>query len=111
MSGIELRAESDHHDRVRVAMETMRATTVTLIDKFQVDFIEGKQNQYVDDAGPDHNMGLAMARHGDERLDDLAARDIPLFFGRLWLDSGEDYQRTCGSRSPTGDASASREAD
>jgi DNA helicase IV len=88
---IELRAEIDHHDRVRAAMETMRTTTVTLTDKFQVDFIEGTQNRYADDAGPDHNMGFAMARHSGERLDDLAARDIPLFFGRLWLDSSEDY--------------------
>jgi len=91
VSEIELRAEIDHHDRVRAAMETMRNTTVTLTDKFQVDFIEGKQNRYADDAGPDHNMGFAMARHSVERLDDLAARDIPLFFGRLWLDSGDDY--------------------
>ena len=91
MSEIELRAEIDHHDRARAAMETMRTTTVTLTDKFQLDFIEGKQNRYADDAGPDHNMGFAMARHSDERLEDLAARDIPLFFGRLWLDSGDDY--------------------
>jgi DNA helicase IV len=91
VSEIELCAEIDHHARVRAAMATMRNTTVTLIDKFQTDFIEGKKNRYADDAGPDHNMGFAMARHGDERLDDLAARDIPLFFGRLWLESGEDY--------------------
>jgi DNA helicase IV len=91
VSEIELRAEIDHHDRVRAAMETMRNTTVGLMGAFQRDFIEGKQNRYADDAGPDHNMGFAMARHGGERLDDLAARDIPLFFGRLWLDSGEDY--------------------
>jgi DNA helicase IV len=91
VSEIELRAETDHHDRVRAAMETMRTTTVTLTDKFQVDFIEGKQNRYADDAGPDHNMGFAMARHSGERLEELAARDVPLFFGRLWLDSGEDY--------------------
>ncbi|GAB2731490.1 HelD family protein [Nocardioides pakistanensis] len=91
MSEIELRAEIDHHDRARTAMETMRNTTVTLTDKFQVDFIEAKQNRYADDAGPDHNMGFAMARHSGERLDDLAARDIPLFFGRIWLDSGDDY--------------------
>jgi DNA helicase IV len=91
VSEIELRAEIDHHDRVRAAMATMRNTTVDLMGAFHRDFIEGKQNRYADDAGPDHNMGFAMARHGDERLDDLAARDIPLFFARLWLDSGEDY--------------------
>ena len=91
MSEIELRAEIDHHKRVRAAMESMRNTTVTLVDRFQTDFIEGKQNRYADDAGPDHNMGFAMARHSDQRLEDLAARDIPLFFGRLWLDTGDDY--------------------
>jgi DNA helicase IV len=91
VSETELHAETDHHDRVRAAMETMRTMTVTLTDKFQVDFIEGKQNRYADDAGPDHNMGFAMARHSGERLEDLAARDVPLFFGRLWLDSGEHY--------------------
>jgi DNA helicase IV len=91
VSEIELRAETDHHDRVRAAMATMRNTTVDLMGAFQRDFIEGKQNRYADDAGPDHNMGFAMARHSGERLDDLAARDIPLFFGRLWLDSGENY--------------------
>ena len=91
MSEIELRAEIDHHGRVRAAMVTMRNTTVTLVDRFQTDFIEGKQNRYADDAGPDHNMGFAMARHSDERLEDLATRDLPLFFGRLWMDTGEDY--------------------
>jgi DNA helicase IV len=88
---IELRAETDHHNRVHEAMRTMRRTTAGLMGAFERDFIEGKQNRYADDAGPDHNMGFAMARHGEERLDDLADRDIPLFFGRLWLDSGEDY--------------------
>ncbi|WP_460866051.1 HelD family protein [Nocardioides pakistanensis] len=76
---------------MRRAMGSMRETTVVLRDKYQLDFVEGKQNRYADDAGPDHNMGFAMARHSDQRLDDLLARDIPLFFGRLWLDSDEDY--------------------
>ncbi|MFZ5847289.1 MAG: HelD family protein [Actinomycetota bacterium] len=88
---MELRAEIEHHDRVREAMAAMRHTTVGLLGAFERDFVEGKQNRYADDAGPDHNMGFAMARHSDERLDDLADRDNPLFFGRLWLDSGDDY--------------------
>jgi hypothetical protein len=60
VSEIELRAEIDHHDRVRAAMDAMRNPTVTLIDKFQVDFVEGKRNRYADDAGPDHNMGFTI---------------------------------------------------
>jgi hypothetical protein len=58
-------------------MESMRRTTVGLMGAFGRDFIEGKQNRYADDAGSDHNMGFAMARHGEGRLEDLAGRDVP----------------------------------
>lgn len=32
-----------------------------------------------------------MGQYRAARLDDLADRGGPLFFGRIWLDSGEDY--------------------
>ncbi|WP_345043894.1 AAA family ATPase [Georgenia daeguensis] len=87
----ELRAEVDHHDRVRAAMGAMRRTTIDLVAGFRSDFIEGKANRFAHDGGPDHNLGSAMARYRDDRLENLADRDIPLFFGRLWLDTGQDY--------------------
>jgi DNA helicase IV len=91
LSEIELRAELDHHDRVRAAMAAMRRTTVELLGRYESDFVESRRNRRPGDARPDHNMGFAMARHAGERLEDLADRDTPLFFGRVWLDSEESY--------------------
>jgi DNA helicase IV len=91
VSEIELRAELEHHDRVRSAMATMRNTTVQLLGRYESDFVESRRNRRPGDARPDHNMGFAMAWHSAARLDDLADRDVPLFFGRLWLDSGESF--------------------
>lgn len=91
MSELELRAEIDHHDRVREVVAAMRGSTVARMDRFQADFIESKQNRYADDAGPDHNLGQAMAKRGRERLLELAERDVPMFFGRLWFEAGSDY--------------------
>ncbi|WP_211659238.1 HelD family protein [Phytoactinopolyspora halophila] len=91
MSEPELRAEIDHHDRVRDAVAAMRQSTIARLDKFEADFIESTRNLYAEDVGPDHNLGHAMARRGEERLRELAERDVPIFFGRLWFDSGVDY--------------------
>ncbi|PSL06824.1 Rep family ATP-dependent DNA helicase [Haloactinopolyspora alba] len=91
MSEAELRAEIDHHDRVRDVVATMRESTVARLEKFEADFVESKQNRFAHDGGPDHNMGQAMAKRGEERLRKLADRDVPMFFGRLWFDSGADY--------------------
>lgn len=88
----ELRAELDHHDRVRAAILAMRRTTRDVIDEFAEDYAEGRRNRRPGDARPDHHHAFAMAQLRAKRLDDLADRDdLPLFFGRLWLDSGEDY--------------------
>lgn len=87
----ELRAERAHHDRVRSAMAGMRRTTEGLAEHYAQDFAESRRNRRPGDARPDHNMGFAMSQFRAARLDDLVDRDLPLFFGRLWLDSGEDY--------------------
>ena len=91
MSEIELRAELAHHDRVRTAMQAMRRTTADLMSSFADDFAESRRNRRPGDARPDHNLGFAMALHREDRLYDLRDRDLPLFFGRLWLETGEDY--------------------
>jgi DNA helicase IV len=91
VSEVELRAEVDYDARVRAAIAAMRRATMDAVDAFEADFLEGKKNRFADDAGPDHSLGFAMRQYADVRLLDLVDRDIPLFFGRLWLDSGEDY--------------------
>ncbi|MEX2291554.1 MAG: 3'-5' exonuclease [Mycobacteriales bacterium] len=64
---------------------------VDVVDGFHADFEEGKKNRFAHDAGPDYLLGVAMADYRIARLEGLADLDVPLFFGRLWLDSGEDY--------------------
>jgi hypothetical protein len=91
VSEAELRAESDFHDRIRAAIAAMRRSAVDLVADFHADFLEGKQNRFAHDGGPDHNLGRAMADYRVHRLEGLADRDLPQFFGRMWLDSGEDY--------------------
>ena len=91
MSDRDLSTEAHFHHRARAAMATMRSTTAGLMDTFEDGVVEARKNRFADDAGPDHHLGFAMAQHGGQRLEDLADRDVPLFFGRLWLDSGEDY--------------------
>lgn len=86
-----LYAERLHHERVRAAMATMRRTVADLAEHYAEDFAESRRNRRPGDARPDHNMGFAMAQYRAARLDDLVDRDLPLFFGRLWLESGEDY--------------------
>ena len=91
MTQAELCAETEHHDRARAAMATMRRATAGVMGAYEADFVEGRRNRFADDAGPDHAMGHAMAAYGGHRLESLVEKDLPLFFGRLWLDSGEDY--------------------
>ena len=91
LSDSELIAEVNHHGRARATTAAMRSTTATLMSSFERDFIESRRNRRPGDARPDHNMGRAMANFGAQRLEDLAGTDLPLFFARLWLDSGEDY--------------------
>lgn len=91
MSESELRAGLDHHDRVRAAMAAMHRTTADLTTKARGDYMESRRNRRPGDAKPDQNMGHAMAQYRAFRLEDLAAQEGPLFFGRLWLDSGEQY--------------------
>jgi DNA helicase IV len=68
----------------------MRRSAADVVEDFSADFEEGKQNRFAGDAGPDHLLGVAMAAYRTTRLDGPADQDLPLFFGRLWLDSGED---------------------
>jgi DNA helicase IV len=91
VSDHELAAEAAHHDRVRRALEAMQSSTRQLMADYAADFAESRRNRRPGDARPDHNLGVGMARHREERLDALAVADSPLFFGRVWLDSGEDY--------------------
>lgn len=86
-----LRGEIAYHARVRAAIAAMRRSAVDVVDDFHADFEEGKKNRFADDAGPDHHLGVAMAHYRLTRLEGLTDQDVPLFFGRVWLDSGEDY--------------------
>lgn len=91
MSVDPLRSEQLFHERVRAAMAAMQSTVEELSEHFAKDFAESRRNRRPGDARPDHNMGFAMAQYRAARLDDLLDRDLPMFFGRLWLDSGEDF--------------------
>ncbi len=92
MGDNQLRAELDYQDRARSAIAAMRRTTRDVMDEFAQDYAEGRRNRRPGDARPDHHHAFAMAQLRASRLEDLADREhLPLFFGRLWLDSGEDY--------------------
>ncbi|WP_025273532.1 HelD family protein [Haloglycomyces albus] len=92
MSEAELRAEIDFHEQVREAIASMRTTTADLLEQYEDEFNEGKENRFDGDKGPDKHLGFSMARQSTERLADLADRDVAYFFGRLWFDDGEDYR-------------------
>jgi DNA helicase IV len=83
--------EVAYTERVRAALGEMRRSAAEVVADFHADFEEGKKNRFADDAGRDHHLGVAMAGYRLARLDGLADQDAPPFFGRLWLDSGEDY--------------------
>ncbi|WP_408611106.1 HelD family protein [Glycomyces xiaoerkulensis] len=72
-------------------MTSMHRDTAGLIEGFESEFEEGKQNRFEGDKGPDKHLGFSMANFGADRMADLAVREVALFFGRLWFDSGEDY--------------------
>lgn len=83
--------EVAYHDRVRAAIGVMRRSAIDVVDEFHSDFEEGKKNRFAHDGGPDHHLAVAMADYRIARLEGLSDHDVPLFFGRLWLGSGEDY--------------------
>ncbi|CAB4731714.1 unannotated protein [freshwater metagenome] len=85
-------AEEKHHLEVaRAALGSMLANAAELAAAYQDDFEESRRNRRPGDARPDHNMGFAMSQYRARRLEDLADDDVPLFFGRLWTDEGEDH--------------------
>ncbi|GAB3224929.1 ATPase AAA [Glycomyces halotolerans] len=88
----ELRAEIDHHERARAAMDDMRRATAGTYERHETEFNIGNSGGKGDgDKGPDKELAYAMAKYTTSRMSDLTERDIALFFGRLWFDSGEDY--------------------
>lgn len=87
----DLADEIAYHARVRAAIAAMRRSAVDVVQDFHADFEEGKKNRFAHDGGPDHHLAVAMADYRTARLEGLADQDAPLFFGRLWLDAGEDY--------------------
>ncbi len=91
MSEDELSAEVAHHERVRAAVRQMRDTTAGLMHGYAEDFSESRRNRRPGDARPDHNAGFAMSQYRARRLEELDDSGLPLFFGRLWLETGEDY--------------------
>lgn len=87
----DLQVERDHHERVRAAMATMHETATELTAAYHREYMQSKENRRPGDAKPDQNLGFAMAQFRARRLEGLADTGGPLFFGRLWLDSGESY--------------------
>lgn len=85
-------AEEEHHLEVaRAALGSMLANATELAAAYQDDFEESRRNRRPGDARPDHHMGFAMSQYRARRLEELADDDVPLFFGRLWTDEGEDH--------------------
>lgn len=91
MTEADLRAERAHHDRARTALVAMHDQHSALMAGFAADFAESRRNRRPGDARPDHNAGVAMARHREARAEALRLDDVPLFFGRIRTDAGEDH--------------------
>ncbi|PRY61190.1 HelD family protein [Glycomyces artemisiae] len=91
MSETELQAEIDHHERARAAMAAMRELTEGIHNIYSGDFDESTRNLGLGDVRSDHLFGWAMANYTVPRLADLTDRGIALFFGRIWMDDGEDF--------------------
>ncbi|MCH7232961.1 AAA family ATPase [Glycomyces sp. L485] len=91
MSEAELTAEIDYHERARAHMAEMLRTTADTYDRHEAEFNEGNRGGGGGDVGPDKELAFAMARYTTGRMKDLTDRDIALFFGRIWFDSGEQY--------------------
>ncbi|MEU6858464.1 AAA family ATPase [Glycomyces sp. NPDC046736] len=88
----ELQAEIDHHERARGYMAAMRAGTANIHSLHSEDFGRNAEGGSGDgDVGPDKHLGWAMANYTVARMADLNDRDIALFFGRIWMDDGEDF--------------------
>ncbi|SDL37926.1 DNA helicase IV [Glycomyces sambucus] len=91
MSEAELRAEIAHHEHARALMAAMRDLTEAIHRTYAGDFDESGKNLGIGDVGSDQHFGWAMANYTVPRLADLTDRDIALFFGRIWMDDGEDF--------------------
>ncbi|MEV3935508.1 AAA family ATPase [Glycomyces sp. NPDC049804] len=87
----ELQAELDHHEHARAQMAVMRDLTEGIHKLYAGDFDESTRNLGLGDVRSDHLFGWAMANYTVPRLADLADRDIAIFFGRIWMDDGEDF--------------------
>ncbi|GAA2142237.1 HelD family protein [Glycomyces algeriensis] len=91
MSESELQAELEHHEHARAQMAAMRDLTEGIHRIYSGDFNESTKNLGLGDVRSDHLFGWAMANYTVPRLADLTDRDIALFFGRIWMDDGEDF--------------------
>ncbi|MFB9658220.1 HelD family protein [Glycomyces mayteni] len=72
-------------------MARMRDLTEGIHDIYSGDFDESAKNLGLGDVRSDHLFGWAMANYTKPRLADLTDRGIALFFGRIWMDDGEDF--------------------
>jgi DNA helicase IV len=84
-------AELAHHERARTYMAAMRATTEAIHRTYAGEVDESGKNLGIGDVGIDQHFGWVMANYTVPRLADLTDRDIALFFGRIWMDDGEDF--------------------
>nr|WP_198667294.1 AAA family ATPase [Glycomyces dulcitolivorans] len=91
MSEAELQAEIAHHARARDLMAAMRDLTEAIHRTYAGEFDESGKNLGIGDVGSDQHFGWAMANYTVPRLADLSDRDIALYFGRIWMDDGEDF--------------------
>ncbi|HEX2143358.1 MAG TPA: AAA family ATPase [Glycomyces sp.] len=92
MSEAELQAELDHHERARGYMDAMQRSTAEVHTLHAADFGKNREGgSGGGDVGPDKHLGWAMANYTIARMADLTNRDIALFFGRIWMDDGEDF--------------------
>nr|BFF22195.1 hypothetical protein GCM10025732_01600 [Glycomyces mayteni] len=91
MSETELQEEIARHEHARVCMARMRDLTEGIHDIYSGDFDESAKNLGLGDVRSDHLFGWAMANYTKPRLADLTDRGIALFFGRIWMDDGEDF--------------------
>ncbi|MQM25154.1 HelD family protein [Glycomyces albidus] len=72
-------------------MAAMRATTEAIHRTYAGEVDESGKNLGIGDVGIDQHFGWVMANYTVPRLADLTDRGIALFFGRIWMDDGEDF--------------------
>jgi DNA helicase IV len=87
----EIAAEIDFQERARAYMAAMRASTEAIHRTYAGEVDESGKNLGIGDVGIDQHFGWVMANYTVPRLADLTDRDIALFFGRIWMDDGEDF--------------------